>query len=334
LNPQKPILVPYAMNMRLPLLVLFACANPAKADTFWVSPEGNDANPGTQSKPFATLKHAQHESRQSIKAGAPVTVILRKGTYYLSEPLVFTPLDSGTDQAPITYKPFENEVAVISGGVKLNLKWVPYKNGIFRAKVPADMSTDQLFVNGTRQVMARYPNFDPNERIYNGFAPDAISLQRSSNWADPRGGFIHAMHSAEWGGFHFLITGKKEDGTVAYEGGWQNNRPAGMHSRFRFVENIFEELDSPGEWFLDKNSDNLFFYPPVGMDLSKATIEVVRLKHLVEFRGLQVDFAGIGFLNPEDQCFRFDFGRGVGLLKIAGILAVLLLLGVVGQFAG
>jgi hypothetical protein len=46
-----------------------------------------------------------------------------------------------------------------------------------------------------------------------------------------------------------------------------------------------EELDAPGEWFLDGKNDTLYFYPPAGMELDKATFEAVRLRHLVEFRG-------------------------------------------------
>ena len=72
---------------------------------------------------------------------------------------------------------------------------------------------------------------------------------------------------------------------MTYEGGWQNNRRMGMHDKYRFVENIFEELDAPGEWFLDAKTSTLYFYPPQGLDLATATVEVVRLRHLVEFRG-------------------------------------------------
>ena len=93
------------------------------------------------------------------------------------------------------------------------------------------------------------------------------------------------MHLSEWGDYHYLITGKDEKGNVTYEGGWQNNRRMGMHPRYRMVENVFEELDAPGEWFHDAKSRTLYFYPPPGIALAKASIEVVRLRHLVEFRG-------------------------------------------------
>jgi hypothetical protein len=69
------------------------------------------------------------------------------------------------------------------------------------------------------------------------------------------------------------------------EGGWQNNRGGAVHQKIRFVENIFEELDAPGEWFLDTKTHTLYFYPPTGLDLARATVEATRLRSLVEFRG-------------------------------------------------
>ncbi|MBT3294856.1 MAG: PDZ domain-containing protein [Verrucomicrobia bacterium] len=135
--------------------------------------------------------------------------------------------------------------------------------------------------------MARYPNYDPAIKPYDGYAADAFSPDRAAGWADPAGGYIHAMHAHHWGGYHYRITGKNPDGTVAYEGGWQNNRQMGMHEEFRFVENIFEELDTPGEWFHDARTQTLYYYPPADVDPATALVEVTRLRHLVEFRGDQ-----------------------------------------------
>ena len=146
---------------------------------------------------------------------------------------------------------------------------------------------DQLFVNGQRQHMARYPNYDPNARQFNGSAADAIATERVARWSDPAGGYIHAMHEALWGDMHWRILGKQADGALDYEGGWQNNRPSPMHPEFRFVENIREELDAPGEWFHDARTGVLYFFPPAGTDLKTATVEVVRLRHLIELNGSQ-----------------------------------------------
>ncbi|MEO8616190.1 MAG: PDZ domain-containing protein, partial [Luteolibacter sp.] len=98
-------------------------------------------------------------------------------------------------------------------------------------------------------------------------------------------GYYHAMHPAFWGDFTWRITGKDAGGIPQLEGGWQNNRGAAAHEQVRFVENIFEELDAPGEWFLNSKTHTLYFHPPAGLDLTKAVVEATRLRTLVEFRG-------------------------------------------------
>jgi len=285
------------------LVLAFAISLSASVWTveFVVAPSGNDANPGTLAQTFATLPRAQQAARKSATK-EPVTIFLREGTYALAETMILTAEDSGTQAAPVSYQAYQKEVAIISGGVRLtDLKWVPYQNGIMQAKVPAGFTTDQLFVNGELQPMARYPNFDPNERHFNGFAADAFSPERAAKWSDPTGGFIHALHNAAWGGMHYTITGKSADNKITYEGGWQNNRPAGMHRDHRFVENIFEELDAPGEWFLNSKTHSLCYYPTAGLDLAKASFDAVRLKHIIECRGTEqapvkfVSFKGLTF---------------------------------------
>jgi hypothetical protein len=270
---------------------------PVSGQVYYVSLAGDDANPGTFAKPFASLQRAQ----QAVET-EPGTVYLRGGIYYLPATLVFTAQDSGTKNAPVTFQAYESEQPVISGGVKLEkLDWHPFTNGIFQTKVPDDLQTEELFVNGKRQILARYPNFDPTAKYFDGYAADAIATNRSARWANPTGGYFHAMHRSLWGDFTWRITGKDADGKVMLEGGWQNNRGAAAHSQIRFVENIFEELDSPGEWFLNHKTHVLYFYPPAGVDLKTATVEATRLRSLIEFRGSEtqpvkfVRFRGITF---------------------------------------
>jgi len=253
----------------------------ARGQPYYVAPSGNDANPGTLALPFASLPRAQQAARQK-----PGVVFLRGGTFYLTQALVFTSRDSGTKDAPAVFQAFENERPVLSGAVRLDaLAWQPWRGGIFQAKVPEDLRTEEIFVNGQRQILARYPDFDSAAEYFDGFAADAISTNRIAQWADPTGGYFHAMHPSLWGDFTWRITGKNAQGGVTMEGGWQNNRPAGPHRTIRFVENIFEELDSPGEWFLNDKTHTLYFYPAAGLKLAGAVVEATRLRSLIEFRG-------------------------------------------------
>jgi hypothetical protein len=204
----------------------------------------------------------------------------------LTEALVFTGRDSGTKEAPEIEQAYQNEHPVISGGVKLDkLEWQPWRGGIYQTKVSDDLQTEEIFVNGEKQIQARYPNYDPAAKHFNGSAADAISKERVARWQDPTGGYVHAMHPSLWGDFTWRITGKDAHGELTLEGGWQNNRGRAMHRTIRFVENIFEELDAPGEWFLNARTHTLYFYPPAGLNLAAATVEAVRLRSLVEFRG-------------------------------------------------
>jgi hypothetical protein len=88
---------------------------------FFVSPAGNDMNPGTQEKPFASLKRAQQAVRQRIAQGlnSNVQVVLREGVYQLAEPLLFEADDSGTDRFAVNYAASPGETVIISGGRKI-----------------------------------------------------------------------------------------------------------------------------------------------------------------------------------------------------------------------
>ncbi len=298
---------------RLRALLLFALAHPLPGAEFFVSPSGRDDAPGTAAQPVATLEAAQRLARGSGQLGREaITITVTPGTYYLSETLVLTPADSGTAAAPVTYRAAPGGPVVLSGGRRLTLTWRDGPDGLKVAPLPAGLVFDQLFVANIRQPMARYPNAQPGKPVFEAWslaernqpnpASDALAPARLARWSNPAGGFLHAMHAGLWGGMHWLITGKNPDGTLRQEGGWQNNRPQPMHGVFRFVENIREELDAPGEWFHDRTANLLLFIPPPGLDLARATIEIAGLPHLIELRGRERD--PVRFVQIEGFTFR------------------------------
>ncbi len=217
----------------------------------------------------------------------PVQIRLQAGTYYLDQPLVFTAADARPANAPLTLEAAGDAPVTLSAGRRIHAQWTPYQRGIFQTPVPADAAFDQLFVNGQLQHLARYPNYDPSARPFHGSSPHAIDPARVRTWKNPVGGFVHALHGASWGSYSYLITGVNPDGTLQLEGGWQNNRPGKMSAKYRMVEGIFEELDAPGEWYLDRTAHILYFMPPKGVDLDRAVIEVSGFDQAVDFAGSQ-----------------------------------------------
>lgn len=250
---------------------------------FFVSADGKDSNKGTMKRPFRTIEKALEAARSEK---GEITLYLREGVYRLSAPLTLTASD-GNSEKKLTLTSFPNEKATISGGVLLNLDWQPYERGIWQAKVNQDIEIDMLLVNGEIRHMARYPNYDEQAVRFHGTSSQATAPERVKGWKHPETGFLHAMHNSDWGDFHYRIKGRKENGELILEGGWQNNRQSGLHPENRMVENIFEELDVPGEWFFDRKEKILYYYPLEGEQPATAIFETPQLKHLIEVRGTQ-----------------------------------------------
>jgi hypothetical protein len=277
----------------------------------YVAPNGDDKAAGTSELPLLTIEKAS-EQIASLSGKKEVHVILKDGIYYLPNTLVFKPEHSGSDKYPVIVRAANEGKAIISGGDQLHLDWEPYKNGIYKASVSKDVIIDQLYINGDRQRMARFPNAVEGKNVFDTWdlvhtrEPDAVNdpldETRVSSWSHPEGAYVHAMHRNLWGDMHWLVIGENEDGSLKLEGGWQNNRPTPMHPRYRMVENIFEELDVPGEWFYNKDQKTLYFYPQPDLDLASANVEIVRLKHLIEFRGTKAQ--PVSFIRLEGLVFR------------------------------
>ncbi len=289
----------------------------------FVSPVGDDDNPGTIELPLASFEGAQKAVREfrARNENIPITVCFRGGKYYRTQPAVFNPADGGTEAGPVKYMAYPGEKPLILGGKKLKLEWYTYKDGIYKAKVPKGLIFESLYVNDEEQVLARYPNYDATIRIFNGSAADCISDKKVKSWKNPADGYFHVMHKSMWGGFHYRITGKDKKGNLTMEGGWQNNRPEnGLHEKLRYVENIFEELDAEKEWYLDRKKSTLYFKPAKGVDLNNSNIEVAYLENFITVKGSEekpvkyLSFEGFNFnrtirtfMKCKDKLMRSDW---------------------------
>ena len=303
----------------------------AAAKEFTVSTSGSDRNPGTPQAPFASLARAQQAVRTGRRGGGGRAVVrVREGTYYLDRPLVFSPEDSGSSADPVVYAACPGERVTISGGRPLECRWRPYKDGIWQCDLPAarrgGLRFTQLFVNGKRQALARFPNEDPSrpgqsgyihpagrvpdgmrdphpgpndDMAFSGSAPRGILFDPSSftskRWSRPEEAVIHIFQAWDWGNLQWRLKAIDYNTRAIWfgEGGFQmgakyDSDPARVDGESRFyVEGVFEELDAPGEWYLDVRQGVLFFKPGPGVDLSKVLIEVPVLDQVIRFDGSQ-----------------------------------------------
>ncbi|MCL6267108.1 PDZ domain-containing protein [Flagellimonas myxillae] len=238
--------------------------------------KGNEEQVRTIEEALGKLQTLRNEGNANL-----ITIYLAEGEYRLDKPLELDP-----NSGPLKIIGATSQNSVLKGSQVLDLKWENLDENIWKAQIDVDLDFDQLFINGKPQILARYPNYDENGGHWQGHASDAISKERVGTWKSPEGTIVHAMHSGEWGGFHYVASGVDEKGELELQGGHQNNRPSPMHPTYRMVENVFEELDSPGEWYLDKNGV-LYYWPAEGIDLSTAKVEGVHQKSLLRIVGTE-----------------------------------------------
>jgi hypothetical protein len=299
---------------------------------YYVAIEGDDANPGTKEKPVATLARAR-DLIQHLQKATAITVWVRGGTHYLSESLEFVSHDSGVEKGPITYSAFPGERVTISGGIQLECDWQPFRDGIMMCQLSQvesnDLAFDQLFVNGKRQVRARYPDYDPSDpKSYSGYIRAAGKLPKnlsnpnplpnkdmrfssdaprgvffdpetftSKRWEKPDQAIIHIYQAMYWGNLQWQIQQIDWDQNILWfwRGGQQmgakwHEDPCRVDERsYFFIENVFEELNAPGEWYLDHENGILYFMPPDDVDLETSIVEVPVLDRLIEFSGTQAE---------------------------------------------
>ena len=270
-------------------VIFLASTSVSQARQYYVSPAGSDRHRGTLGAPFATLAKARNTIRTERIAGTePVTVYLLDGMYCLPETFRLEPRDSGSEEAPVVYRARNEGHAIISGAtVVKGLCWRPHVRGIMKAKIPDQLldrcAFDEIAIRDEKLHMARFPNFT-GQGNFDGVTQLAAVNQRAKKYDAPTSGYLHALHGSRWGSVHYRIIGKDQNG-LTLEGGWQQNRHRSINQDNVMVENVFEELDAPGEWFLDRDGKTLYIYPPEGFDLDQETLYVTNLKQLIELGG-------------------------------------------------
>jgi hypothetical protein len=296
--------LPYApLRSSCPALVALACtilwAGDGSAAIVRVSPQDN-------------LQHALGEARALHDRNPTESTVLEfaAGTYRLTSPLILTARDSGSEAAPLQLRAAPGAQVIVSGGRSLRgLKWFAWRDGIWRTRVDGPSFT-RLWLDGRLLVRARYPNYDPDKLPFGGVAADATSPSRVRRWAHPESGIIHALSSDRWGSVQIPIEGKGPDGSLRLGAAIGINRSVTASESERFVENILEELDAADEWFLDQNSQWLYFKPRQGQSPARVGFVAGRLQSLIELRGLPADrihdviVSGLEFRETESTFFK------------------------------
>lgn len=311
--------------------------------TYTVAPDGHDDNPGTETRPFATLEGARDAIRRMKQTGrlpvGGIQVELRQGVYELAQPFALSTDDSGQLEAPITYCARTGEEVRLSGGRRLT-GWElvtesdeldrlhPAARGqVWRTDLRANGLTDlgvvatnrlsttklpvasenrlELFFQDRPMTLARWPNdgfaritqtlggdtYEAHGRTRDRighFTCDDAQLER---WTRERDIWVHGYWAWEWAEQRQPvehIDARTRSITIApphHVYGYRAGQPF-------YAFNLLCELDRPGEWYLDRDSGLLYFWPPAPLACNAAVLSVTptvvsaRGASHVTFRGL------------------------------------------------
>ncbi len=289
------------------LIIVMAVSNAAAAELF-VATNGNDEWSGTLAAPntdrtdgpLATLQAARDRVRSRVSS-EPVTITVRGGTYVLDEPFVLGPEDSGSEQHNVIYAAYPGERPMVSGGRQIT-GWQRGPGELWQTRLPQVQEGKwyfrQLFVGGKRRQRARSPNQGyhriarlipgppdpkgkPVARDQFGFAEGDIEP-----WKQLGDVNIILMHSWETS-IHPVKSVDMQQHVVHFTaplkewwgiGYWED-------AQRYYVENAFELLDQPGEWYLDRSTGVLSYWPLPGEDLQQVKVVAPVLPELIRLEG-------------------------------------------------
>jgi len=270
----------------------------------FVAPDGDDANPGTPDAPFATLEAARDaiRARRLTRPDASgFTVLVDEGVYFRTETFRLTEADSGQPYAPMIYRAWPGGEVRLIGGVKLEPGWcTPVTDPAILARLPeiargrvvqanlkaqgiedyGEMSISgpmlELFCNGKRLPLARYPNdgwmyidqiVESDDAGRPRLADENKQGQafqytdgRPARWLDAEELELHGFWYFGWTDEHCKVDEIDPDNQLIT----LDHVPGGGMRKGQWFRalNLLEEIDLPGEWYLDRTRGVLYLWPP------------------------------------------------------------------------
>jgi hypothetical protein len=269
----------------------------AGAISLYVSPSGADTNPGTYLLPFRTLTHARNSVRTlNHNMAADITVYLDTGIYRLARPLLLGPRDSGTNGHNVVWTAAPGATPVISGAQRIS-GWKPSdtSKNIWSAHVPRNLDTRQVYVNGMRATLASGRPPVSLTRTATGYWAGSAAM---STWRNPSDiEFVYISQLGQMTEPICPIQSIKGRAITMAQPCWDNsNRRVsnmvgyGTLRKPDYVENAYELLLNPGQFYLDRTAGLLYYIPREGEDMRTADVEAPHLQTLVTGVGSPTNF--------------------------------------------
>jgi len=267
----------------------------------YVSPDGNDGNPGTQNRPLRTLQGARDRVRNMDKnESKDILVLFKAGDYFFDNTVHFGREDSGSSSSRTIYKNWgEKGSACFIGGRALT-EWKDEGGGIYSAQL--DGNAYAMFENDQPAIMAREPDVGYHEfesvtdfshlkfrdADYGRFDYWGAAVRLWADWIPAK----IAIQSVDFNSCIITLDqpyAGNLKGTV-----WDDDWAARTPTRF-YIYNSKSFLDQPGEFYMDTTSHRLY-YNPHHTPIDKQAIIPATMNWLIDVDGASdIQFEGLTF---------------------------------------
>ena len=323
------------------------------ARTVYVSLTGSDEADGSAEAPFASISKAKEYVRTLKKSGGDIVVEIADGFYALDETLIFDENDSGTKDSRVIWRAAEGAHPVISGGKIFDGEWTPAEEidwlpeGLtaYKAHFERDAKLRAIYVNSERAAMTRrsatplravgfydivagqadwaWVSSTTSLKTGNVFSsdfglsadtknPENIELESGSTWVKATV-CAESLELTDEGDTR--VNFQMPYAAIAQNLGWNTNyNPTGNND----VVNVYEWLDSAGQFYFDEAGSTLYYIPHDGEDMSTAQVVIPELEKLVEISGSEpkkkyaeyITFDGLTFAYSDWNLYELDGSHG------------------------
>jgi hypothetical protein len=271
-------------------------ASAATQATYYVAPNGNDANAGTITAPFKTLQHARDVVRTvNDDMTGDINVYLRGGTYPVSSTIAFTSADSGTNGHRVVYAAYQDEKPVLNGGVPVT-GWTQHSGNIWKASLDRDDKLRALYIDGKRAQMASKTidsaGCQGTYSVTAGQAPwawesgshcdgakyslsdlpavaanqDDVEIKSATTWTTAIVGVRQITTSSD--GANRVAQFQQPGAAIAQAPPYGPFKAGGSHT----FMNAYEFLDKPGEFYFNKTTHTVYYYKSGSEDMTTAEV--------------------------------------------------------------
>jgi len=271
----------------------------------FVSADAKTNGNGSQASPYKTIEEAVAAVRKINKSmRGDIVVNILPGEYVLDKKIDLTVEDGGYNGYNVIYKGASETVKpLISGGTRLT-GWEPHEKGIWKIKAEGHDEIRQLYINGFNAQRARSKyiytfsdTYDDPETV--DYLVDGYSVSKLNAPVISKPQYAELVYNQLWSQQRVPVKKIVDGGDVWWyvfdqpyfdqQTRIYNAHTAPLAGGKSYIENAYELIDEPGEFYFDRDTKEIFYYPFPEEDLKTAETVVGRTELMFTLQGESKD---------------------------------------------